>query len=71
MSHRIGDTSPQLRALFRTFVELYTEWSWPLPKGLLGQLTPGEEVCGKTVSDFPSGRQLRGLPASLRVGTTR
>jgi len=71
MSHRIGDTSPQLRALFRTFVELYAEWSWPLPKGLLDQLTPVKEVCGKAVSDFHQGRQLWGLPAGLRIGTTR
>jgi hypothetical protein len=44
MSHRIGDSSPQLRTLFRTFVELYTEWGWPVPKVLVDQLTPAGEA---------------------------
>jgi len=39
MSYRICDSSSQLRALFRTFVELYTEWGWPVPNVLLGQRT--------------------------------
>jgi DNA-binding transcriptional LysR family regulator len=47
MSHLIGDSSPQLRTLFRTFVELYTEWGWPVPKVLVDQLTPaGEGAAG-------------------------
>jgi DNA-binding transcriptional LysR family regulator len=41
MSHRIGDTSPQVRSLFRALAELYTEWEWPVPEVLLDQLTPG------------------------------
>jgi DNA-binding transcriptional LysR family regulator len=47
VNHRIGDSSPQLRTLFRTFVELYTERGRPVPKVLLDQLTPaGEGAAG-------------------------
>jgi len=33
---------PQLRALFGTFVELFTEWGGPVPKVLVDQLTHAE-----------------------------
>jgi DNA-binding transcriptional LysR family regulator len=47
VSHRIGDSSPQLRTLFRTFVELYTEWGRPVPKVLLDRLMQaGEGAAG-------------------------
>lgn len=34
LSHRAGDDSIQLRALFRTFCALYEEWGYPTPKAL-------------------------------------
>lgn len=47
VSYRSGDSSPQLRTLFRTFVEVYTERGRPVPKVLLDQLTPaGEGAAG-------------------------
>jgi LysR family transcriptional regulator, benzoate and cis,cis-muconate-responsive activator of ben and cat genes len=62
MSHRIGDSSPQLLTLFRAFVELYTEWGWPVPKVLLNRLTWAGEDAPKfeTVLDSLQSSQLRG-----------
>jgi DNA-binding transcriptional LysR family regulator len=64
MSHRIGDSSPQLRTLFRTLVELYTEWGWPVPKVLLDQLTCAGEGAPEleTVSDLLQNSKLRVQP---------
>jgi DNA-binding transcriptional LysR family regulator len=61
MSHRTGDPSPQLRTLFRTVVELYTEWGWPVPKGLLSEPTAAGQSSQRLSrssipfrSDFPT-----------------
>jgi DNA-binding transcriptional LysR family regulator len=69
MSHRIGDSSPQLRTLFRTFVELYTEWGWPVPKVLVDQLTPaGEGAAG--YRDPPYNHSHRRIPADGPMRTS-
>jgi len=34
LSHRIGDSSEPLQILFRTFVDLYAEWGFPVPRSL-------------------------------------
>jgi DNA-binding transcriptional LysR family regulator len=69
MSHLIGDSSPQLRTLFRTFVELYTEWGWPVPKVLVDQLTPaGEGAAG--YRDPPYNHSHRRIPADGPMRTS-
>jgi DNA-binding transcriptional LysR family regulator len=63
ISHRICDPSPQLHTLFRTFVELYTEWDWPAPKVLLlDQSAPAAEGAPEfeKVSDFTSEKSITG-----------
>jgi LysR family transcriptional regulator, benzoate and cis,cis-muconate-responsive activator of ben and cat genes len=63
MSHRIGDSSPQLLTLFRALVELYTEWGGPVPKVLLNRLTPAGEDAAEfeTVLESLQSSQLRGI----------
>jgi DNA-binding transcriptional LysR family regulator len=56
MSHRMGDPSPQLRGLFRTFVQLYREWDWSVPEVLSNYLTSAEAP--STCDRSNSGRRI-------------
>lgn len=38
LTHRVGDQSYELQALFRTFADLYKEWGLPLPQAVASRL---------------------------------
>jgi hypothetical protein len=43
MSHRVNDRSLELRIFYRTFLDLYAEWGWPVPQMLMDELEGGHD----------------------------
>jgi LysR family transcriptional regulator, benzoate and cis,cis-muconate-responsive activator of ben and cat genes len=51
LSHRTGDPSPMLARMIQGIVELYAEWGWPVPAGMLRRTDAGSSIARNLPAD--------------------
>ena len=44
LSHRVDDRSEELHTLFQVFMDVFAEWGFPLPQGMVDAISGNQET---------------------------